>query len=47
MVTPKQKERLVEFFGKEGAEVVISHIDDLEGAFGSASVIIRRIMEDN
>ena len=45
MVTPLERTRLVKFFGEEGAEVIISHIDELEETFGSASVIIRRVME--
>ena len=45
MITPQQRERLVEFFGEKGAEVVISHIDDLDQTFGSASTVIRKVME--
>lgn len=47
MITPKQREKLVEFFGQKGAQVVISHIDDLDQTFGSASIVIRKIMEEN
>ena len=47
MITPKQREKLVEFFGQKGAEVVIFHIDDLDQTFGSASIVIRKIMEEN
>jgi ferritin len=47
MITPKQREKLVEFFGQKGAEVVISHLDDLDQTFGSASIVIRKIMEEN
>jgi hypothetical protein len=46
MITPKQREKLVEFFGQKGAEVVISHLDDLDQTFGSASVVIRKIIEE-
>jgi hypothetical protein len=45
-ISPKQREKLIEFFGKKGAEVVISHIDELEETFGSASLVIRKIMEE-
>ncbi|MDH2900893.1 MAG: hypothetical protein PXY39_07955 [archaeon] len=47
MITPKQREKLVEFFGQKGAEVVISHIDDLDQTFGSAAIVIRKIIEEN
>jgi hypothetical protein len=46
MVTPQERARLVEFFGEEGAEVIMSHIDELEETFGSASIIIRRVMNE-
>lgn len=46
-ITPQQREKLVEFFGKSGAEIVISHIDELDQTFGSASVVIRKIMEES
>ena len=47
VITPRQREKLVEFFGEKGAGVVISHIDDLEQTFGSASLVIRKIMDEN
>jgi ferritin len=47
VITPGQREKLVEFFGEKGAKIVISHIDDLDETFGSASIVIRRIMEEN
>ena len=39
-----QKQRLIEFFGQVGAELVEEHLDDLEQAFGSASTVIDMIM---
>ena len=39
-----QKQRLIEFFGQAGAELVEEHLDDLEQAFGSASAVIDMIM---
>ncbi len=45
-ITPNQRERLTEFFGEKGAQIVISHIDELDQTFGSASVVIRKIMDD-
>jgi ferritin len=47
MITPRQREKLIEFFGEKGAQVVISHIDELDQTFGTASAVIRKIMEDN
>lgn len=47
VITPRQREKLVEFFGKKGAAIVVSHIDDLDQTFGSASVIIRKIMKSS
>jgi hypothetical protein len=47
VITPYQRDKLVEFFGEKGAEVVISHIDELDQTFGSASLVIRKIMEEN
>jgi ferritin len=46
-ITSRQREKLIEFFGEKGANIVISHIDDLEETFGSASVVIRRVMEES
>jgi ferritin len=46
MITPQQRERLVNFFGEKGAQVVISHIDELDQTFGSASAVIRKVMEE-
>ena len=45
ILTQDARERLVEFFGLKGAEVVISHLEDLEQAFGSSASVIRTIMK--
>ncbi len=39
-----QKQRLIEFFGQAGTELVEKHLDDLEQTFGSASTVIDMIM---
>jgi hypothetical protein len=44
-VTPKQRSNLVEFFGEKGADIVLAHMDNLEGTFDSASTIILRIIQ--
>jgi hypothetical protein len=44
-IIPEQRARLVEFFGEKGAAVVLSHIDNLEETFGSASIVIRGVMQ--
>ncbi len=46
-ITPQQREKLVGFFGEKGAEIVISHIDELDQTFGSASIVIRKLMGDD
>ena len=37
--------RLEEVFGETGAQVILSHIDDLEETFGSAAKTIRMILD--
>ena len=39
-----QKQRLIEFFGQTGTELVEKYLDDLEQTFGSASAVIDMIM---
>ena len=46
-ITPHQRERLQDFFGEKGAIVVLSHLDDLDKAFGTAAIVIRRLMLEN
>ncbi len=43
-LSEEQRQRLIEFFGQTGAELVEKHLDDLEQAFGSASAVIEMIM---
>ncbi len=45
LITSEQRERLIRFFGERGAKVVVSHIEDLDQTFGSASTVIRSVME--
>lgn len=37
--------RLVGVFGKTGAELILKHLGDLEETFGSASAIIKMVMD--
>lgn len=44
VISPKQRENLINFFGEKGADIVIQHINELDKVFGSASAVIRSIM---
>ncbi|MGI0078284.1 MAG: hypothetical protein ACRECH_01525 [Nitrososphaerales archaeon] len=37
--------RLVEVFGKTGTELILKHLEDLEETFGSASAVIKMVMD--
>ena len=39
-----EMERLKKFFGAEAAKVILQHVTDLEGSFGSASEVIRLVI---
>jgi len=45
-VTPNQRKKLEAVFGEEGTRIIVSHLDDFEETFGSAAVVIRKIMEE-
>lgn len=44
-ITSAKKARLVRVFGQEGTKLILQHIDDLEEIFGSASIVMRMVME--
>lgn len=39
-----ERKRLVAFFGVHPAELILQHLEDLEGTFGSGAVVIRNVM---
>lgn len=45
IITPQQRERLEEVFGKNGAGVILSHLGNLEEMFGTGALVIRRVMD--
>ena len=45
IITPKQRRKLEEVFGEKGTSIVIAHIDELDETFGSAAVVIRRLID--
>ena len=46
-ITPNQRKKLEAVFGEEGTRIIVSHLDDFEETFGSAAVVIRKIMEES
>jgi hypothetical protein len=41
----EREDRLRAVFGKHGATVILKHTNDLEKSFGSASVVIKMVIE--
>jgi hypothetical protein len=44
-IEPLKRKRLAEFFGEHCAELILNHANHLDRTFGSASVVIREVMD--